>query len=551
MKIFYTLLIYVLTCGYSIAQNKIETFIIADSLINNVNLEAAEEKLHKLCQDNPYNGFYNYLLGINYHQKGEYNLSNTLLRKAQKLNWHYLSSYLLAKNYSSINHTDSALYFLKEYSKTPFKGPPIRSVLNDTVFCGLRNLPEFQFLFPTKIDVTTDKKEGWMTDIEYLEYVLMTTHFNPYFKLAESEWKEKIAKLKKDLPKLTNDQVLVRVAKFIASMGDAHTRILSFDEYNTHFGNRELPFDVQIFEDGCFIVRASKEYSFLLGAKLLNVNQFTFEEVYKLVSTLIPNDNEMWCKREFNSYFKNTNFLSGLEIIQSNKDSLTIEYEIHNQAFKKKVALKNMDKNSLIDFHSYYSLKRPMYLKNKFNPYWYKYDEDSQILYFQLNSITSKKENSIEDFCDSLKNICKNKSLNAFILDIRLNTGGGSHHNKTILKLLISENINIRGKLFLVIGRSTFSAAQNLTSDIEYYTDAIFIGEQTGSSPNFIGEINPFTLPFSGLVISSSDVYHQRGLYSSDIRKWKAPDIYIPNSFADFKNGIDPVIDEIMKYINE
>ena len=129
-----------------------------------------------------------------------------------------------------------------------------------------------------------------------------------------------------------------------------------------------------------------------------------------------------------------------------------------------------------------------------------------------------------------------------------INLGGNSDLNPLIIKLLMSEKINIRGKLFTVIGNRTFSAAQNLASDIENYTEAIFIGEPTGSRPNFIGEINPFKLPYSGLVISSSNMYHQHGSYSTDTRTWIAPDIYVDFSFSDYKNGIDPVLEKILEF---
>ena len=44
------------------------------------------------------------------------------------------------------------------------------------------------------------------------------------------------------------------------------------------------------------------------------------------------------------------------------------------------------------------------------------------------------------------------------------------------------------GHLFVIIGRRTFSAAQNTVNMIEKNTNATFVGEPTGSRPNFVGE---------------------------------------------------------------
>ena len=178
----------------------------------------------------------------------------------------------------------------------------------------------------------------------------------------------------------------------------------------------------------------------------------------------------------------------------------------------------------------------------------HKYIEEENILYLQINIITSLEDKPLPELCDSIKTLVDTNNISAFVLDIRLNGGGNSELNKTIIKLVLSEKINKKGKLFVIIGKGTFSAAQNLTSDLEHYTDAIFIGEPTGSSPNFIGEVYPFKLPYCGLVISSSNLYHQRGNYSSDKRIWKAPDIYKEFSFTDYKNGTDPVLDAIIEY---
>jgi hypothetical protein len=44
---------------------------------------------------------------------------------------------------------------------------------------------------------------------------------------------------------------------------------------------------------------------------------------------------------------------------------------------------------------------------------------------------------------------------------------------------------------------------------IERHTHAIFVGEPTGSGPNFVGETELFELPYSKLQASVSDLYWQ------------------------------------------
>ena len=44
------------------------------------------------------------------------------------------------------------------------------------------------------------------------------------------------------------------------------------------------------------------------------------------------------------------------------------------------------------------------------------------------------------------------------------------------------------GKFVVIIGRRTFSAAQNLATRLDLKTNAVFVGEATGSKPNHYGE---------------------------------------------------------------
>ncbi len=59
--------------------------------------------------------------------------------------------------------------------------------------------------------------------------------------------------------------------------------------------------------------------------------------------------------------------------------------------------------------------------------------------------------------------------------------------------------IDQRGKIFVVIGRRTFSSGLLNAHDLAARTRAILIGEPTGGKPNSYGEVESFTLPRSGL----------------------------------------------------
>ncbi len=131
-------------------------------------------------------------------------------------------------------------------------------------------------------------------------------------------------------------------------------------------------------------------------------------------------------------------------------------------------------------------------------------------------------------------------------IDLRWNGGGNTYLVQPLLRRLIGcTKINQRGWLYVIIGRGTFSAAQNTATAIERETSAIFVGEPSGSCPNFIGETIPFTLPYSEAMVNVSDLYWQAS-WPMDHRPWIAPELYAPPSFEAYSQNRDPAMEALL-----
>jgi len=168
-------------------------------------------------------------------------------------------------------------------------------------------------------------------------------------------------------------------------------------------------------------------------------------------------------------------------------------------------------------------------------------------IFVQFNLVQQKKELTLMDFNLQLREAIKQSNSQNLILDLRFNSGGDGSLYPPMLKTLIEfEILNPEGKIFVLIGRGTFSAAQNLLSEITKFTNAIIVGEPSGSKPSFIGESGWFKLPYSGLIIASQ--YHQT-VKAEDYRKWIAPHIPVSLSSTDYFNGNDKALDTILEVI--
>ena len=176
------------------------------------------------------------------------------------------------------------------------------------------------------------------------------------------------------------------------------------------------------------------------------------------------------------------------------------------------------------------------------------YLAESQTVYFQFNRVRDDPEESLAAFTARVFRFIDEHPVEKLVLDLRWNNGGNTFLELPLLHSLIGcAKINQRGKLFVITGRRTFSAAQNGASLIERHTEALFAGEPTGASPNFVGESIPFVLPYSKLTGTISDLYWQSA-WAMDYRTWIAPDLYTPPTFAAYAANRDPALEAILTY---
>lgn len=189
----------------------------------------------------------------------------------------------------------------------------------------------------------------------------------------------------------------------------------------------------------------------------------------------------------------------------------------------------------------------PLDLKDAGN-YWFEYLPLYKTVYLQYKRVREDPNEPFGPFCQRLFTCIDDNEVEKLINDLRRNAGGNTFlHRPFLLGLMRNEKINQRGKLFVVVGRNTFSAAMNGATLLEEYTNAIFVGEPTGASPNFVGETTLITLPYSQLQVSVSDLYWQTS-WPMDHRKWIAPRLYVPPSFAAYSANRDPALEAILAY---
>jgi hypothetical protein len=186
----------------------------------------------------------------------------------------------------------------------------------------------------------------------------------------------------------------------------------------------------------------------------------------------------------------------------------------------------------------------PLWLSRKADEwYWYEYFEDSNTLYVQYNLVMdfTQSGQSISTFASEIDNFVTEHQVERTIVDIRHNLGG---NNYAPLAKVLRENtlINQPGRLFVLIGRQTFSAAIQFSSRLAATTSAQFVGEPTGGRPNFYTSQSPINLQHSGIEVLLSRSYYETST-PDDPRLWIEPDLPVTLTAADYFAGRDPVLE--------
>ncbi|HEY4785732.1 MAG TPA: S41 family peptidase [Bacteroidales bacterium] len=395
----------------------------------------------------------------------------------------------------------------------------------------------------------TEKTIDWEKDIKFLKKELPSKHYNLFFSMSKKEFNARLDDILNHRSGLTDLDIAIKLVQVVAKVGDSHTAV----EFWRLVDNRQkLPLQLYWFSDGLYVIQTVKQYKDLLGTKINKINGFKIETVIDSLSTLITLDNQAMVKSKVPRLISFVQLLRYFKFATNDSIRLDVESSTGETA-SYQISSGRMLRNNMV------SVKPdtvPLCMQNQDAYFYEQYLKNEKVYYVQYNKCWSKElENShdnkakdlpsFNDFQNKIFNtiIGKNKPIEKFIFDMRYNEGGNSTQGTDfITKLAGFTAVNQKNKLFVIIGRATFSSAIINTIDFKQKTNAILVGEETAGKPNHYGETRFFRLPSSQMVVNYSTKYFQ---FVKRELKTITPDIMIEPSFSDYKKGIDPVYEWI------
>lgn len=338
--------------------------------------------------------------------------------------------------------------------------------------------------------------------------------------------------------------------------------------------------DFYRFADGYYIVRAHKDHQELLGQEITEIEGRPIAEIM-IDLRRFTGGPENWRDLQSLQILRSPELLHAAGLARSpDRLEITVETET-GEGTKKTLKALAAPINMNYFRHAFLSLS-PQALgdegtewvrtldasSNNVAPYLTDLSDivtNLQIeggLYVRSNYLLGSSENPVKDMLLDPLTQAPSGGYDFIIVDLRWNPGG-DYGNATPFARRVKSALSVDGKVYVITGSGTFSAAIVFSALIKQFAgdQTLIVGESMGDRPQFWAERGkPFILPNSKLWISYATGYHDWEQGCADTHKYCFPpnkkweqnigslqvDHIIAPRYADYASGGDVVMDWIL-----
>ncbi len=387
---------------------------------------------------------------------------------------------------------------------------------------------------------------GAESDVRLLAQQLEAVHPDLYASVPRARFRSVVDAVAARADELSENELLVELMRIAAlpGIGNGHSGIFPGDPQHRrdiHF----YPLRLYAFPDGTYVVD-EKGSDGLVGARLTAIGGVPYAEVARRVRPLVPHDNASNLQGYLPHYVLTAEVLDGLGIAEGLSP---LEFTFVQGGKSRSVTLSPVTVPSYIStfrdpIHGHYPsiLPRrkptPLYLRKSASLLWVGTLDRGRAVFVGFNAVQRPSSTLV----DRVITLSRRSQVKRVIVDLRLNGGGDNTTYASLLGALTNSSVNRKGRLFVLIGRATFSAAANFAADVDRLTKATFVGEPTGGFVRGYGDTVSVLLPKSGINVRIAARYWDFGKGSGDKRLAINPDRRVNVTIADFLAGRDPVL---------
>src|SRR5688572_2478890 len=382
---------------------------------------------------------------------------------------------------------------------------------------------------PERQDLTAAE---WNDDLQELVRIVTKEHVAPYHHVPEERFRRETERVRRLIPGLSGREVAVEFRRLTAMIGDGHTGTRLFSNQPRY------PISMAWLEDGLRIVETTAVNRSLLGATVLGVDGVPAKEALEAMRPFTPADENEGVFRDFAPIL-----LARPEVLRRAGigSGGSLRWTVDDLSGERRTVALEPQAVEDADWVRP-NPDAPLWRQRPDEQFWSVYWDDAETLYVNFRGYEDLPRNA-DRFFGELDRLRPAR----LIIDLRDNGGGDYEKGRRLVIEPLAQRawINSRGRLFVMIGRQTFSAAMVNAVDFDARTEAILVGEPIGEKPNSFQEVRQFTLPNSGLTIGVSTKWYEfmPGDAANEIR----PDIVAPPRWEDWLSPRDNAVERVLQ----
>lgn len=360
----------------------------------------------------------------------------------------------------------------------------------------------------------------WNADIDFLGTELPKRHPNPFAHTSREAFNAQLEALKAQTGSLSDSEIAIRLQQAVASLRDGHTELaVPVGDY--------FPIRFHAFPDGIYVTKTAGP---ACGARLVAIDGVAAHEVYARVATTISAENDQWLKARVPDAMTRADVLRAVgvpgnvftfESVPGNPFDVTLTAGPAGfaQTFDKTTA------------------DLPFYRQHPELRYWHRWLPEQRLLYVKYNVCANDPANPFANLEAEVLRIIDTEAVEQLVIDVRDNSGGSTEIARSLINS-IAARPRLRGRVFAIVGRRTYSSALLNAIDLQK-AGAMLVGEPTGGKPNAYGEVRSFVLPSSRLTL-----FHSTRLFTvvPGDPPWLEPELHVEVTATDFFRRRDPVL---------
>jgi hypothetical protein len=394
---------------------------------------------------------------------------------------------------------------------------------------------------------------GRRSDLAFLLERLEIVHPNPFLDEGADAFLERMAAIETRVDTMSDTEFLVAVMDLMGHRErDGHSGAWALAQPGTLL--HAWPVWLWDFPDGLRVVAASEPDRDLIGARLVRVGDADVGAAIAAVEPLVPRDNPSTLRANLPMHLLVPEILDVLGLRAPGDPGLI--FELTDGSTRELVT----DPLPMQDFFAWvtgaYGIDFPTglppdddgppYLRRRTEAFWLDTLAEPAGIYAAYNNVVRVDEagHRIGQFAADIRAAAAEQPDLPLAIDLRNNPGGDNNTFGDLRRAIEAIAHERPGRVAIIAGRSTFSAAGNFITDILVGPERAgirLVGEAPGGGLNIYGDVDVVTLPSSKIVVLISGDYHERA--PGDDRLALPPDVPVEVTWDDYAAGRDPVLD--------